>query len=78
MVDKAIQVFSDHVYFQAYHARALFLKSRISRLGGDSQEAEGVLVEATEIRNQLVHTDNKAPGLLEEKDFDLLLPVWDR
>lgn len=65
-------------YYNAQHARALFLQSQVQAKLEDFDAAEASQERATDMYEDITQKSPRGRRDLELNDFDAIVPVWAR
>lgn len=79
LIDQALSSWQlDAESFRPEIARTTWLKARQKGAAGEAYARKQLQWEAATLRNELRPDDRKAPGELEDRDFDDLVAFWSR
>lgn len=75
---EALRIFDSSLAFRNEKARALFKLSKLLTAFGDHEGSEKARRESTHLHQELYPDGGKAPGDLDDQDFDEAVAFWSR
>lgn len=75
---EALRIFDSSPAFRNEKARALFKLSKLLTASEDHEGSEKARRESTQLHQELYPGGGKAPGNLDDRDFDEAVAFWSR